>query len=301
MQSYNILLVDDEKDVCEVFIENAREISIDENFDLQITDCQNWQDGSELLQKQYFHAVILDAKCMIDREQKTENFGFLSIALERLREIERKQDRHIPFAVNTGQFGEREREMMSHLITERKGKIFDKKKPKEDLIKFLVSEIENESSTLIEKNYSDVFEIFKENLLDITFRNHLLKLLKVYTSDNPTDIKQSLSLLRSLQEQLFQTLNKKDKQIVPDTVISSFRAIHKHLSGNKDRYQNYQPTTMVWQNNWIENLSECLYEITSDNGSHHPYKNTPLPNKYTVQSLTFAFLEQLLWFKSLMK
>ncbi len=138
MQSYNILLIDDEKDVCEVFIENAKEISIDEDIELQITDCQNWQDGSELLQSQYFHAIILDAKCMIDRNQQTENFGFLNVALERLKEIEQKQDRHIPFAVNTGQFGEREREMMSNLITERKGKIFDKKKPKEDLIKFFI-------------------------------------------------------------------------------------------------------------------------------------------------------------------
>ncbi len=47
-------------------------------------------------------------------------------------------------------------------------------------------------------------------------------------------------------------------------------------------------------------MSECIYKIASDNGSHNPYDNTPLPNKYTVQSLTFAFLEQLLWFKKLM-
>lgn len=298
MQNFSILLIDDEKEVCEVFIENAKDFAIDENIELQIVDCQNWQDGAELLQNQYFHAVILDARCMIDREQQTENFGFLNHALDRLKEIEQKQDRHIPFAVNTRQFGEREKEMMIGKIIERKGKIFYKKNP-EDVINFLVKEIKDAENTKIEKEYSEVFEVFDKGYLDITFKGHLLKLLRTCKSNNPTDIKQNLALLRSLQEQIFQTLNKKNKQIVPDAA-TTFWKVHNHLSGNKSKNNNYQPTSQIFQNNWIENMSECIYKIASDNGSHNPYDNTPLPNKYTIQSLTFAFLEQLLWFKKLM-
>ena len=98
----------------------------------------------------------------------------------------------------------------------------------------------------------------------------------------------------------------------------SFWKVHKNLSGNQKDFnkerrdkereyfkkekipKDFQPTTEVFQNNWIENLSKCIYEVTSDNGVHTPYEVTPLPSKYTVQSLTFAFLEQLLWFKKLM-
>lgn len=304
MKTYKILLIDDEKEVCESLTDFASQFGITEfDTDIIITDCQNWQDGAEILEKEYFHALILDAKCMIDSDQEVENFDFLTIALERLGEIERKKDRHIPFVVNTGYFGEKETQMMQRLITERKGEIFSKSLPKDEMFRYLLSEIENAENTKIEKRFPDVFEIFDKGYLDEIFRGHLFKLLKTSNSDDPTEIKKNLALLRSLQEQILQTLNKKDNQIVPNSMCQpniAFRAVHRHLSGNKDRNRNYQPTTTVWQNNWIENLSQSIYNITSDNGSHNPYDNTPLPNKYTVQSLTFAFLEQLLWFKKLM-
>lgn len=301
MKTYNILLIDDEKEVCESLIDFASQFGIAKfDADIIITDRQSWQDGAELLEKEYFHALILDARCMIETDQVDDNFDFLTIVLERLKVIEQKQDRHIPFVINTGYFGEKEVQMMQRLITERRGKIFSKTLPKNEMFEYLIAEIEEAENTKIEKQYADVFEVFDKGYLDATFRAHLLKLLKTSNSDDSTEIKKNLALLRSLQEQVFQTLNRKDNQIVPDSVVNSFRAIHRHLSGNRDRNRNYQTTTTVWQNNWIENLSECLYEVTSDNGSHNPYDNTSLPNKYAVQSLTFAFLEQLLWFKKLM-
>ena len=248
---------------------------------------------------------------MIDSEQVDDNFDFLTIALERLKEIERKQDRHIPFVINTGYFGEKEVQMMQRLIAERRGKIFSKTLPKDEMFQYLIAEIEDSENTKIEKEYADVFEIFDidKGYLDATFRAHLLKLLKTSNSDDPTEIKKNLALLRSLQEQILQTLNKKDSQIIPDQAAKptvSFWKVHNHLSGNvrnvsSDRdKKDFQPTTEVFQNDSIKNLSECIYKIASDDGSHHPYENTPLPNKYTVQSLAFAFLEQLVWFKKLM-
>ena len=311
MKTYNILLIDDEKEVCESLIDFANQIGIAKfDADIIITDRQSWQDGAELLEKEYFHALILDARCMIETDQVDDNFDFLTIALERLKEIEQKQDRHIPFVINTGYFGEKEVQMMQRLITERRGKIFSKTLPKDEMFQYLVSEIEISENTKIEKEYADVFEIFDKGYLDATFRAHLLKLLKTSNSDEPTEIKKNLALLRSLQEQIFQTLNKKDNQIVPDKAAKPkvrFWEVQKQLSGNlvnisSDRFnKDFQPTTEVFQNDSIKNLSECIYKIASDDGSHNPYENTPLPNKYTVQSLKFAFLEQLIWFKKLMK
>ena len=122
MKTYNILLIDDEKEVCESLIDFANQIGIAKfDADIIITDRQNWQDGAELLEKEYFHALILDAKCMIETDQADDNFDFLPVALERLKEIEQKQDRHIPFVINTGYFGEKEVQMMQRLITERRG------------------------------------------------------------------------------------------------------------------------------------------------------------------------------------
>ncbi len=171
MKTYNILLIDDEKEVCESLIDFASQIGIAKfDADIIITDRQNWQDGAELLEKEYFHALILDARCMIDSEQIDDNFDFLTIALERLKEIEQKQDRHIPFVINTGYFGEKEVQMMQRLIAERRGRIFSKTLPKDEMFQYLVEEIEISENTKIEKEYADVFEIFDKGYLDATFR-----------------------------------------------------------------------------------------------------------------------------------
>lgn len=152
MKTYNILLIDDDKKVSEPLSAFASQFGFAKfDADIIVTDRQNWQDGAELLEKEYFHALILDARCIIDRDQVDDNFDFLTIALERLKEIEQKQDRHIPFVINTGYFGEKEVQMMQRLITERRGKIFSKTLPKDDMFQYLVTEIENAENTKIEK------------------------------------------------------------------------------------------------------------------------------------------------------
>src|SRR3989339_816773 len=48
----------------------------------------------------------------------------------------------------------------------------------------------------------------------------------------------------------------------------------------------------------IDRFAEVIYKITSDNGAHTPYENPDFPpTKYTVQAVTYALLDLLLWFK----
>ena len=303
MQIIDILQIDDNKEHCERLKTLAWRLGNKQGIDVRVKDFQTLEEGFVELEREIkYKALILDAKCVINKGEN-EDLEFLSEALRRLDEINRKTNRiYIPFVINTGFAVFPEVKSQERSIRERKGEVFDKS-DEDKMLAHLFAEIINAENTKIEKQFADIFEIFDKNFLDAIFRGHLLKLLKTANSDDPTEIKKNLALLRSLQEQILQTLNKKDNQIVPDAMCQpnvSFRAVHRHLSGNKDRNRNYQTTTTVWQNNWIESLSECIYSVASDNGSHSPYNNTPLPNKYTVQSLTFAFLEQLLWFKKLM-
>ena len=305
MTTYNFLLIDDDETYCEGLKTSAHQIGIDEfNLNILVTSFHNWEDGADYLNDNFIHALILDAKCMIDREQQTEDFGFLPTVIANLVDFEKKQNRHIPFAVNTGYFGEKETEVMQRVVHERQSKIFDKTLPKNDLIAFLVEEIKRAPTTKIERDYHDVFEVFDRNYLDSTFKTHLLQIIRKSDSDNPTEIKNTLALVRSLQEGVFQEVSKIDKTIIPDIFVKpnvSFWKVQNHLSGNKSKYSAYKPSTEVFQNTRIEYLSECIYKIASDNGSHNPYDKTELPSRYTVKSLVFAFLEQLLWFKAIME
>ena len=305
-KAIHILLIDDEQNesaFIKAFQNKARD------FGMKITHFQRGKLGlDELKLNPYkYKALILDARCIWDETQQFPDDKFLTRAVAELERLEKELNQTYPTVVNTGYIDafQQEREF----ILSRHGEIFEKSTDDESksirIFEFLKDKIENSQ----EWKYADVFEIFDKDYLDATFRAHLLKLLKTSNSDDSTEIKKNLALLRSLQEQIFQTLNKKDNQIVPDRSAKPkvrFWEVQKQLSGNlvnnsSDRFiKDFQPTTEVFQNDSIKNLSECIYKIASDDGSHNPYENTPLPNKYTVQSLTFAFLEQLLWFKNLM-
>lgn len=300
-KAIHILLIDDEQKES-AFIESFQNKARD--FGMKITHFERGKTGLEELKvnSYKYEALILDARCIWDEKQEYPDDKFLTRAVAELERLERELYKTYPTVVNTGYIEafQQEREF----IVSRQGEIFEKATDDESksirIFEFLKDKIENSE----EWKYRDVFEIFDENYLNSSFRGHFLKLLKTCNSDDPTEIKKNLALLRSLQEEIFQTLNKKDPQIVPDYATKpnvSFWKVHKHLSGNKEKHNNYQPTTEVFQNNWIEYLSEVIYKIASDNGSHNPYENTPLPNTYTIQSLKFAFLEQLVWFKKLMK
>lgn len=82
MKNIKILMVDDESEYCESFKNSAEQIGLrNHSCDIEITDVRNWEDANELLSRRHFDAVILDAKCLINREQETDDFEFLAVAL----------------------------------------------------------------------------------------------------------------------------------------------------------------------------------------------------------------------------
>lgn len=299
-KAIHILLIDDSRND-DPFIESFQAKARD--FGMKITHFERGKKGLEELKLNQFkyQGIILDARCIWDENKEHPDDKFLNRIIAELERVENELNVFFPAVVNTAFVEDFQEER--ELILGRGGDIFFKSTNNDEegnkIFNFLKDKIENSEVW----KFKDVFEIFDKNYLDTAYRKHLVSLLKTSGSTDPTVIKQNLALIRSLQEEIYQTINKKDKNIVPDSAAFpnvSFWKVQRNLLGNKDKLNDYRPTTTVYQNNWIDSLSECIYKISSDNGSHNPYDKTPLPSKYTVQSLTFAFLEQLLWFKEIM-
>jgi len=299
----HILLIDDEKEYCNTLITNAR------YFGILIKDFQNLEDGFKELEKELkYKAIIFDAKCMVNEKEEVDNFGFLPIALDRLKDFENKYKIHIPFVINTGYSDQKEISMISKQIALKKGKIFDKGSAKEELFNYLIDEINKADITKLEKEYADVFLVFEKGYLPNNMRGDILKILQNNTNPDPAKIKDNLATIRRILDEILSRISS-NKPIVLPASKNSFNKKVKHLSGNVKESPigsgNYLSTTKKYQSSTIEFLSTAIYRISSDFGSHAIPKDTalyqPFPTIYSVQALTFSIFEIILWYIELLK
>lgn len=320
MQVIDILLIDDDKQFCRSLRNRFLLIGEDIDVNFQVRDFQNLDEGfAELEKDSKYKAVILDAKALIKTDQETPDLDFLPVALHRLEKLNQKTGRiHTPFAVITGYYDN----FLSFdtLIREQKGKLFDKSTQEEEMLEYLLKEIENSNNTKIEKQYADVFQVFDNGYLENKFRTELLQILQ--SIEDSSQNQNILRAVRVIQDEVYIELNRKN--IVPSSIQKfndktkrnenfppSFTDKNKHLSGNeiwdKSVKKNIAQDT-IYQTSAISYLAGAIYKISSDFGNHPPQKPTnvaveywEMPSNYAVKSLVFALLEQLIWFKKLME
>lgn len=127
MQIIDILQIDDNKEHCERLKTLAWRLGNKQGIDVRVKDFQTLEEGYAELEKEVkYKALILDAQCIINKGEN-EDLEFLSEALRRLDEINRKTNRiYIPFAINTGFAVFPEVKSQERSIRERKGEVFDK-------------------------------------------------------------------------------------------------------------------------------------------------------------------------------
>lgn len=298
----DVLLIDDEKDYCKVLKANARK------FGIKITDFQNLEDGFyELEESPKYKGVILDARCIIQSDNNksgsAESDDFLAVALMELQKLEQKLDRHIPFVVNTGYL-----DNFTHfqtLIERSRGKLFRKTSDKEALFQYLLQEIANTKNTKIEKQYSDIFEIFTKDYLPERDYHNLLDILKKMDSSNPSERKSTLSSCRNLVESIYQEIH---EQIgLPNFCFERrtgnlmYRKVSEYLAGSPRRPDYEHNPVLEGFTKTVRQISDAIYSISSEVGSHSSYEATPPPSKYGVQGIVNLLLELLLWFKEEME
>lgn len=315
MKQYRLLLADDEKEYCETLRDKLSKTGDDLGVSIRVDDVQNWDDANLKLRTGDYHAVILDARCFVSRDQETEDFGFLPVALSGIEEIERERDRRIPVAVNTGYIGALELATLDRLLKTRSIRTFSKTGNEGlELIKYILNEIDAAPERWIEIKYADVFEVFECGLLESEFRDSLRKIL--LTGSEDSQIVANLGALRNIQQEIYNVLETRgvyDSKTIPRRKESpKFWERNEFLAGlpKWDQYTaQHVPQKTVFQTDTITKIADSLFAIASNYGSHAPrikpnnveVKYWTKPSVYVVKSLTFGLMEQLLWLKELTK
>lgn len=294
----DVLLIDDSQEDCE----SIKNLATFHN--IEVSYYHNLKEGlDDLFNNPKYKGLILDARCLVDKDQETESDDFLFVALGRLKEWEKNTKQSISTVINTGYMNDYEK--FQRVFEEQKIPIYTKGDNSDDLFEGLLERIQNADKYQIELKYQDVFEIFKKGYLPNQQYSNLLELLLNSENASEARIQTNLVLVRKIQEAIYQKLN--SVGVIPDNCFSTdkntvkCRNISKHLTGNPSHNNgwNFTPRHDFHSTHFF--LSDSIYGIACSDGVHPSYDTTkPTPSIYTVVAVTNGLLELLLWFKKVM-
>ncbi|MDU0459279.1 MAG: hypothetical protein RW306_11185 [Geobacteraceae bacterium] len=276
-----MLVVDDDIKYAEALNREAQ------NMRIILKHATNLEDAKKIMESRFgnnISGVILDVVCMKERSQKIADNSFIIAASGYFRE----KAPHLPVVVITG-----EPDQYTNLKELFKGTlaVYSKGSEEDVMLTFLKEEAGKVDRNKIINQYKDVFETL-EKYLGNDAVDELLTCLRMMSNSDSTSIKNSLACLRRLQEKIYIALNRISYKFIPTELVEGevkVSAIHRHLveKGITER------------NKIVDRFAELIYKISCDHGAHTPTK-TPkyVPSQYTVQSLTFALLDLILWMKS---
>ncbi|MGQ3683923.1 MAG: hypothetical protein ACUBOA_02730 [Candidatus Loosdrechtia sp.] len=275
-----LLIVDDDKDYVEELNRDAQKRRIILKHVSNLEEAKMFLESKE---GRSICGIILDVICMKNKEQKVPDKSFITAALKYFG----KKLPNIPIVVLTGEPDEYKN---LKKLYEGTWAVYSKGQDEEAMFSFLINKARESERGKILDRYSDAFEII-EDYIGNEAEEELVNCLKNMNSTDFTIIKNNLSCLRRLQEKIYIALNKESYELVPNEYIENgidVTKIYKHLTDKGH----------VKRNSIIDRFAGVIYKVTSDNGAHTPYENPDYPpTKYTVQAVTYALLDLLLWFK----
>ncbi len=291
LKKYTILWLDDQHEKMKPFKLQAKQLGIE-------FICFKSVDGLDELEKNYkvFDGILLDAKFFEreDDQSGSESVKALARAKERIIQLPKK---FTPFVL-TGQSKLFNDDTFNILFPHyyRKGNDGDVTQLFADLIR----EADNLEDTQIKHKYRNVFEVFTLGYLPREIGAQVLDLVKYPLPTTRVELKAMLVNIRSIHESCLVKLE--EIGVIPDSQ-ASLNDIVRHLSGNKTKENNYEPTTQEYQNDAIENLHKWVYYTTGKyiHNLRDANYNGYMISKYAVESLRTGILELLLWFKQTYK
>ena len=276
-----MLIIDDATPYVESLYRDAQRLAI------CLLHARSLEEGSEIFEGRQGRGVagiILDGKCLKEKGQEVPDNSFLSAAIKYFG----AKAPHLPLVVLTG-----ETDLYRNLSDLYAGtvRVYSKGRDEKQMLSHLIGEANKLEWLKVVRQYQDVFSGLSERL-GADAEQELISCLLNMGSFDQTVIRNTLISLRRLQEKIFIALHKADPGLIPAHLVTgeiNVVGIYKHLAerGAIERYKV------------IDRFSELVFKVTSDNGAHTPYENPKYPpTRYTVQAVTFALLDLILWFKS---
>ena len=297
---YKVLWIDDDCNTTgKDFIGQA------EQDDVDITAFESHEEGIAFLEKNLnkFHAVILDAKVKLKKDDTVIGLEGLKASRDRLIELNSKLD--LPYFIFTGQPDYQTNEMFKESF----GDFYIKGTDNEKLINDLINRVENKEDYILQKEYRQVFEVCTEKYIGIDSQKHVLQILSSIKKPNITfDDELYFNKIRIILELMFRASNKYG--LLHDACISNGKVNLSEsslfLAGAETKYLNVISSVSHFPKLIADAVKSIIFitGAASHTSDGNPQKNINLEDyrktvktPYLLYSLTFQLLDILIWFK----
>jgi hypothetical protein len=289
----SILIIDDREDFVQAFVTkmSAKKISV--------ATAKSFEGLQKQMPKIHHKiaVVILDIKCLINDNQEVENEDFIGTAITFLDQNYPK----FPRIILTGD----DESFTGFKRFNTNEEVFLKGK-EDELYERIKWYCDNSENLKIKREYSDIFEIFEQQLLDNAQEVQMLNILKKLNEKDFSKFGGIVRDIRAMQEAIYKKINQKNPTIIPNDKFKisdgmiEFNSLMAHLNGNLDKNNNYIPTTVIYQNNLINHFANTIYRGCGKY-VHTTTSTEYMISNYALKSLIYNLLELMIWAKQYLK
>ena len=291
---YNVLWIDD---LCND--PTGRDfIGYAEQEDINITAFESHEEGITHLMDNLdnYHAVILDAK--VKEKQGDTKLGLAGLRASRDKLIQLNEEIYLPWFIFTGQPDYQK----SDDFRDSYGDFYIKGEDNEKLILDTKDRIENKTEYIIQKKYSDAFEVCSDAYHMTSAGKRVMEILKIVESSKANQSTKDLfTPIRKVIEILFGAFNK--FELIPDDVYNGQGWINKSCAFLSGKHHDYQLksdilppaiSSSIWNSlNIIQDASHADQKLRLKIDEHVQMLNT----NYLYNSIVYQLLDVLVWFK----
>lgn len=290
-----ILIDDDYEKFSKTFIQTAKA------YGFIVTWFSNLKEGFNCLKKdkaKKYKALILDAECYVNREDKHNTDAFLGKAITQLPNI--SKERYLPTVINTAYSKKVLTEPFKTLLKEQNISVFIKGKDGEALLDHLRDELANAPSFYIEQTYADVFTIFDKNYLAPDYKTSLITIL--LDGEKLDKRGACLAAMRKFLEVIFEKVANilERPEIFFNYGKVRYLKVAKALreKRNDNLESNHETKKQIYNfESYHETFVKNIHYTASNYGGSHAGE---LPSLLVIKSLTYGLLELLTWFQKAM-